>query len=385
MKTTDLFKKADSKVINETIEKVFGQKLNLEGYTLDQLQDSRNRLRTQVYQYKQSSSFNETVDNEAFTKAQWMLDAINAEIAEREEFTVDPGLAEVEEGFGSMEEKVADLLKKFDADMNEVGGYGDPDMKEIIQHLKNGDAESAAEVVWYAYTDQDGGEFPEKEPYIDDLQAEFEELADGDFDKDPDEGGETDDGYALASAGFGSDEDYESIQGDEMNTQVKESATDRASAVVTAKSMVDRVGRWIEDLAQMENDQLLELGDVIRDEMGQEQAKAFVSQVAPAIQQALETLKGTREALSTGVRALSGDEQPMDMLGDEPAADDMSADVDAAAAPDELNAADEGEADFGAEDDFAAAEPASGGPDEAGRAKRESIQRSNNLLKVLAG
>lgn len=201
----------------------------------------------------------------------------------------------VSEGFGSMEERVAYLLKRFDSDMNEIGGYGDPDMKEIIQHLKNGDAESAAEVVWYAYTDQDGGEFPEKEDYVDDLQAEFEELVDGgdqdtkegrmsdididlqslanrgdeedliaaldgdlgpgtadvlqnmmeelkdelaskgmndvinDQDKmiemlwdkivdeyggrdDSDEGGETDDNYALASAGFGSDEDYESIE-----------------------------------------------------------------------------------------------------------------------------------------------------------------------------
>ena len=169
-----------------------------------------------------------------------------------------------------------------------------------------------------------------------------------------------------------------------MSNQVRESATDKASAVVTAKSMVDRVGRWIEDLAQMENDQLLELGDVIRDEMGQEQAKAFVSQVAPAIQTALATLKTTREALSSGVRVLSGDEQPTDMLGAEPTDDmggDMGDDMGAApAAPDEMNLGDE----MPPEDDFAAAEPASG-PDEAGRAKRESINRSNQLLKVLAG
>jgi hypothetical protein len=55
--------------------------------------------------------------------------------------------------------------------------------------------------------------------------------------------------------------------------------------------MVDRVGRWIEELSGMENDTLLTLGDSIRDEMGQEQAKAFISAVAPAIQQALRILK----------------------------------------------------------------------------------------------
>ena len=40
MKTTELFKKADAKTINETIEKTFGQRISLENYTLDQLEDS---------------------------------------------------------------------------------------------------------------------------------------------------------------------------------------------------------------------------------------------------------------------------------------------------------------------------------------------------------
>lgn len=269
MKTTEIFKRASSKKINETIQKTFGQRISFENYTLDQLEDSRNRLRTQIYQFKQNSGFNETVENADYSRAQWMLDAINTEIIER----------------------------------------GDVAMESPE------------------------GNLPETQT------------------------------------------------GEEMSNQVRESATDKASAVVTAKSMVDRVGRWIEDLAQMENDQLLELGDVIRDEMGQEQAKAFVSQVAPAIQSALATLKTTREALSSGVRVLSGDEQPTDMLGAEPT-DDMGGDMGAEpAAPDELNLGDE----LPPEDDFAAAEPAVGGPEEAGRAKRESINRSNQLLKVLAG
>jgi hypothetical protein len=37
------------------------------------------------------------------------------------------------------------------------------------------------------------------------------------------------------------------------------------------------------------------------------------------------------------------------------------------------------------EDDFAAADAAVGGPEEAGREQRESIQYQNRLLKVLAG
>lgn len=81
-----------------------------------------------------------------------------------------------EEGINPMQEKVQALLQRFEQDAMEIGGYGDPDINKIMQYLQKGDAESAAEVVWYAYSDQDGGEFPQKEPLIDDLEAEFEEL-----------------------------------------------------------------------------------------------------------------------------------------------------------------------------------------------------------------
>jgi hypothetical protein len=380
MKSNDLFAvHTSSKRLNEALEKTFGKKLNLENFTVPQLEDARNKLRTQLSQIRTESGFNENVESEAYTQAKFMLDAIVAELAEREDLVADAGTASVEEGYGSMEEKVADLLKRFDSDMNDIGGYGDPDMKEIIQHLKDGDAESAAEVVWYAYADKDGGDLPEKEPYVDDLQAEFEELVDGDFDQDPDEGGETDDAYALASAGFGSDEDYESIeQGEEMR-KVTEGEIQQAQSIVTAKTMVDRVGRWIEELSGMENDTLLTLGDQIRDEMGQQQAKAFLTSVAPAIQQALENLKQTRETLASGVRQLTGEEQPAEMLGAETPAPEAEAGM--TAEPDMMNT--EPAAEVG--DEFAAAEPAAGGAEAAGREQRESIQFQNRLLKVLAG
>jgi hypothetical protein len=41
------------------------------------------------------------------------------------------------------------------------------------------------------------------------------------------------------------------------------------------------------------------------------------------------------------------------------------------------------EGDVDAGDDFAAAEPAAGGDEEAGRAKRESIQHSRRLASIL--
>jgi hypothetical protein len=386
MKTQDIFKIKTSQKLNETLEKTFGKKLKLETFSIEQLHDVRNKLRTQIHQFKQGSNFNETVENETYTKAQWMLDTVNAAIAERGEFAFEPQQEAVQEGSGSLEEKVAEIIKKFDEDMMEIGGYGDPDQDKIVELLKQGDWDGATEVVWYSYADQDGGELRDMDNYIEDIEDQFKDLAQG---GDEDEGGETDDGYALASAGHGSDEDYESFQrestqGENMR-KVTEGEIQQAQSIVTAKTMVDRVGRWIEELSGMENDTLLTLGDQIRDEMGQEQAKAFLSATAPAIQQALENLKITRETLATGVRTLTGEQQPAEIIGSDPAAAPAD-DVAGPAEPDAMNA----EPDLDVEggdlgDEFAASEPAAGCAEETGRAKRESINYSNKLLKVLAG
>jgi hypothetical protein len=68
------------------------------------------------------------------------------------------------------------------------------------------------------------------------------------------------------------------------------------------------------------------------------------------------------------------------MLGGEPAAD-MGGDEMGPAEPDAMNAEPEG--DMG--DEFGAADAAAGGLGDAGRAQRESIERGNSLLRVLAG
>lgn len=164
-------------------------------------------------------------------------------------------------------------------------------------------------------------------------------------------------------------------------TRLNEGEIQQASAIVNAKTMVDRVGRWIEELSGMENDTLLQLGDSIRDEMSQDLAKQFISQCAPAIQQALENLKTTRETLATGVRMLTGEEQSANMLGGEPGAeggDEFGDDAFVEPAGDMELGGDVG-------DEFAASEPGAGGIEAAGREQRESINYQSRLLKVLAG
>ncbi len=490
MKTTDLFKSNRSAAkLNESFERMFGQKIKLEDFDLHQLQDARNKLRTQISQVRSQSGFNETIENDALTKAQWMLDAINSEIAHREEFIIDS----VQEGYASETEMELHKLAQdpdFDSIYDAMGRTDE--VGQVLQDMAN---EISAETGLHGDDDL--------EKIIDRIGFRLQdEYGDPDFDTsdEPDDSMDGDHDSAMASAGFGSDEDYgyygndesqqneyfyfdkpkgkdrgprdhghdeldrrakskpdlggkdardykdamkkgqykiagpkgklpedqdieekappgakaermvkhikkgyakdgkltdkergiayatawkhhnksksESTQTGEDMKKLAEGEIQQAQSIVTAKTMVDRVGRWIEELSGMENDTLLQLGDQIRDEMGSEQAKNFISAVAPAIQQALENLKTTRETLATGVRTLTGEEQGAEMLGGEP---EMGGEEDALAAePDMMNAG-------GEEDAFAAAEPAAGGAEEAGREQRESINYQSRLLKVLAG
>jgi hypothetical protein len=400
MKTADLFiLNRSSKRLNESMFKTFGRKLNLESFSLEQLEDARNKLRTQIYQVRNNSNFNENVENDALSQAQFMLDAIVAEIAERENIV---NLTQVE-GFSSeAEELLAAVVQSEDFDQiyalhrkagkpgaegvagniiddmyweaaQDLGAHGDDDFEEIYDLVferllkEYGDSDADQQEDLTVEKAPPGAKAERIVKHIKKGYAKNGKLTDK----------ERSIAYATAWKQHNK-EKHESIETGEDMKNLQEGEIQQASAIVSAKTMVDRVGRWIEELSGMENDTLLQLGDSIRDEMGQEQAKNFISTVAPAIQSALDTLKTARETLASSVRALTGEEQAAGMLGAEPT---PAVDSDMNAGPDAMNT----EPDAGVEDEFAAAEPAAGGMEASGREQRESIDRQNRLLKVLAG
>ena len=161
--------------------------------------------------------------------------------------------------------------------------------------------------------------------------------------------------------------------------KVAEGKEDEAELVMASKDMVDRVTGWMEDTAEMQTESMLELADAIRDEMGQEMSDKFVSTVKPALESLYTTMEGTRAALTSGVGMLTGEAEPVETMGadlDAPVDDDMGdADLDV-----EIEPAD----DDNEMDDFATAEPAAGGDEEAGRARRESIERVARLGRILS-
>ena len=253
MNIREISKPITAKGLNESLAKKFGQRLNLEEFTLGQLQDAQNKLRTSLSQVETKESFNST-QNPAYQKSKLFLDVLNAEISER-------------------------------ADIDE--------------------------------------------PMIESTLTEGEE--------------------------------------------------DKAELVMAAKDMVDRVTGWMEDTAEIQTESMLELADAIRDEMGSEAAESFTNTIKPALEQLYAEMEGTRAALTSGVGMLTGEGDMQEPMGDD-GMDDLGGDMEPT---DELEpGVDEpvdGMDDMG--DDFGADGAAAGGEEEAGREKRESVQRSKKKLK----
>ena len=155
----------------------------------------------------------------------------------------------------------------------------------------------------------------------------------------------------------------------------KEGVEEQSELILAAKDMMDKVTGYLEDLATMKTESMLELADRIRDEMGAEKADAFLSKVKPAIEQAESTLGNTRQELDNGVRVLTGEEVSADPMG---ADDTMNTDGDEVGL-DDLESPET--------DEFGAADAEAGGTEPEGRETRESkevFEQSNRIYSKLA-
>ena len=156
----------------------------------------------------------------------------------------------------------------------------------------------------------------------------------------------------------------------------KEGVEEQSELILAAKDMMDKVTGYLEDLASMKTEGMLELADRIRDEMGADKADAFMQKIQPAIEQAEATLTTTRQELDNGVRILTGEEVASEPMG---ADDTMDMDTD-------LDSLD---SEGGEEtDEFGASDAEAGGTEPEGREQRESkevFEASNRLFSKLAG
>jgi hypothetical protein len=85
MRINEFHKTITAHQLNESAAKTFGQRINLEAFTNEQLEDARNKLRTKIYQFENTSGFNAVYEDESHAKNKMFLDVLNHAIAERSE------------------------------------------------------------------------------------------------------------------------------------------------------------------------------------------------------------------------------------------------------------------------------------------------------------
>lgn len=101
----------------------------------------------------------------------------------------------------------------------------------------------------------------------------------------------------------------------ETEEVITEGEVGDAEVLLAAKDMVDSVQDAIEKVGQMKNEQLPQLLDSIRDQVGSEQADGFKNAVGTTLDTLMDQLNAAREGVNQGVQILTGEttDQPMDL------------------------------------------------------------------------
>jgi hypothetical protein len=167
-------------------------------------------------------------------------------------------------------------------------------------------------------------------------------------------------------------ENYKAIL-EGLRRYIREDEEGKAKDITAGSDMVNDFTSWMQRIGQYQTKSMIELSDSIRANFGHAESETFKNTVAPALQQALDTLTASRETLTQAVAVLAGEEQPQEMMGAEPNAEPMSPE----AGPDSMNP----EANA---DEFGASDAAAGGSEAAGREQRESreYRRAQKLAEA---
>jgi hypothetical protein len=263
MQIRELSKPVTSKRLNENLASQFGYKLKLEHFSDVQLEDVRNKLRTEMSQFEVNESFDNLHTNPKYQKTRALLDVINKEIMEREEGKCedchkDP--CECDDVDESVQSEKAELRKKVQAES----------IRQKAQQYK-----VPASWINNAINRISLGESDEAE-----LSAELTLRYD----------------LAESTANY--------------IVYLAEGEEDKAKVIMATKDMVDRITGWLEDTAAMKAEQLLELQDSIRETLGSDVAQQYGDAVKPALEAIYTALEASRQGLQGGLALVSGGEAP---------------------------------------------------------------------------
>ena len=333
MKSLDLTKPITTESLLKEFESRFKMTMDLSQFNEEELQDYANHVRTKIHEITQNTHFGQELTNDGYQKNQMMLDIINQAISERK-------LAEYG---GNTDNPVLDKATAPIKDKLKKGQALSPHEREAASKLMASKTNEVAPLMA--------------------LGTVAARAA----------------GTAAGTTAVNRIADK--LGASKMNKDKmikKEGVEEQSELILAAKDMMDKVTSFLEDLASMKTEGMLELADRIRDEMGAEKSDAFLQKIQPAIEQAEATLTTTRQELDNGVRILTGEEVASDPMGADDTMDMDTPDADL----DDLSTDDLESDEFGASDAEA------GGTEPEGREQRESkevFEASNRLFSKLAG
>jgi len=261
MQIRELSKPITSKQLNESLAQKFGYKINFEQFSDVQLEDARNKLRTRLSQMELSESYESVLESAQYQKTRLMLDCINQAILEREESGSND--SDVEDDEEDKEEKPMKTKAKTNESNN------------ITAFIRHRARKSAVPDSWIdsALSRMRLGESDTEE-----LKAELSLR------------------YDLNEA----QASWILLEGEET----------KAETIMATKDMVDRITGWLEDVAAMKAEQLLELLDSIRETQGSDVAQRYQDSVKPALEAIYTALETSRQGLSGALAIVSGGEAP---------------------------------------------------------------------------
>jgi len=141
MQIREFGKPVTAKSLNESLAAKFGQKIDLNRFTLEQLQDARNKIRTRLSQVETNESF-DTVQSETYQKSKLMLDVLNAAISERgdieEESIVETRrLREGEEDKAELVMAAKDMVDRITGWMEDTAEMQTESMLELADAIRD--------------------------------------------------------------------------------------------------------------------------------------------------------------------------------------------------------------------------------------------------------
>jgi len=136
MNIRDISKPVTAKSLNESLARRFGQRINLEAFTLEKLQDARNNLRTKLSQVETKESFN-SVQKDTYQKSKLFLDVLNAEISEREQIQSSSKLKEGAEDKAELTMAAKDMVDRITSWMEDTAEMETESMLELADSIRD--------------------------------------------------------------------------------------------------------------------------------------------------------------------------------------------------------------------------------------------------------